>query len=234
VDCRRLLISLHIPKTGGQSFLRSLEALAEGDVIQDYHNRPLVEGFVERRLRHGGIDLVRLREIAGRLERTTGWVIVHGHFLAGKYRSVFPEARYICWIRDPVQRVCSHYAYWKYNSTKMKGVPEHLKPGLIEFATQERIRNMQTRFLCQTRLEAFDFVGITQEFDRSMRLFHAWSGTTLPAFKPLNQNANRNASGYRLDAETRARIEEVNSEDMDLYSCAIIQYEKLCSEHGIT
>jgi hypothetical protein len=86
------MVSIHIPKTGGQSFLQALEALTPSGVIPDYENRPLSPDPVPRRIKQHRLDMARMALIMERLRDTRDPVVVHGHFFSGKYRSVFPSA----------------------------------------------------------------------------------------------------------------------------------------------
>ena len=40
---------------------------------------------------------------------------IHGHFLPVKYRIALARrpAHYVTWLRDPVERIASHYAFWR-------------------------------------------------------------------------------------------------------------------------
>ena len=231
-DFQRLMISLHIPKTGGQSFMRVLESLTPHGFIPDYENRPISPDAVLRRIKQFRTDMARMALVTEQLRDREGPVIVHGHFISGKYRSVFPGAQFLTWLREPVERVCSHYAYWA-RFRKLKTGEGHAKMlTLEEFAAQENRQNIQSRFLAHTRLDGFDFLGITDQFERSLRLFAAWSATELVETPSMNRYVN--SGGYSLSPEIRSRIEAFNSLDMDLYARGLERFEALCEEHGLS
>ena len=232
-NSQNLWISIHIPKTGGQTFERGMKLLAQGGLVRDYRNRPVAEDAHEIRLRQAAMDAERMNNLQYMLGLGRGRVIVHGHFLASKYRAYFPDASYLCWIRDPIERVCSHYAYWCRESSINQGRSEAEMPGLLEFAEEPRHRDVQSTFVNDVRMEVFDFLGITQHYSRSMRLFRAWSGTELPELTPVNQNPERDQSSYVMDSETRSQIEKLNARDIELYERAMTHFEELCRIHGV-
>ena len=95
------IVSVHIPKTGGVTFREILEKLAEGHIHYDYGDRPLSPPALAERVRR------RFRRVTVPPETR----VVHGHFLAAKYARVFPEAPIVVWLRQPLQRLSSHYNY---------------------------------------------------------------------------------------------------------------------------
>ena len=99
---------------------------------------------------------------------------MHGHFIATKYWRRYPDARYMAWFREPVERLASHYHYWKRkpdrkNPTCQRLIEEDLS--LEAFAALPEMRDVQARFLGEVPPERLAFVGITERYDESMDLF---------------------------------------------------------------
>jgi hypothetical protein len=113
----------------------------------------------------------------------------------------------------------------------LRGLADSEKPSLEEFASVESRRNVQSRFLCSTRLDCIDFVGITGQFGRSLRLFRAWTGIPDLQLPNLSKNRNRTGGRYEISLAERARIEELNALDMELFPRALARFERLCAEH---
>lgn len=103
-----MLISLHLPKTAGTSFFTSLEEYYGDRILRDYNDRPIRTPREER-------NSAALRQRVLNQSKDFGHIAcVHGHFLPFKY-SLCEGARFVTWIRDPLERLGSHYFYWKRN-----------------------------------------------------------------------------------------------------------------------
>jgi hypothetical protein len=222
-----LIVSIHVPKTGGETFRDILEALTEGHVQRDYADRPLAPLTVRQR--------IRLATARPQLE--PGARAVHGHFIATKYWRRYPDARYMAWLREPVERLASHYHYWKRkpdrkNPTCQKLIDEGLS--LEAFAALPEMRDVQARFLGEVPPQRLAFVGITERYDESIDLFRRAFFPGLPATtERTNANPERAGDGYDLDPAARAAIEKLNAADVALYAAALARFEELLAAHPV-
>ena len=222
-----LIVSIHVPKTGGETFRDILEELTEGHLQRDYGDRPLAPMSVRQRL--------RLATARPHLE--PGTRAVHGHFIATKYWRRYPDARYMAWFREPVERLASHYYYWKRkpdrkNPTCQRLIEEDLS--LEAFAALPEMRDVQARFLGEVPPERLAFVGITERYDESIDLFRQAFYPALPATaERTNANPERGRDGYDLEPSVRATIEALNSADVALYEAATDRFEVLLAEHAV-
>ena len=78
--CGAMLISLHLPKTGGTSFRASLREMFGSRLLEDYCDLPLNTRPL-RRKSHALIQCFALRH-----QRFPEFDCIHGHFLPLKYR----------------------------------------------------------------------------------------------------------------------------------------------------
>jgi hypothetical protein len=161
---------------------------------------------------------------------------VHGHFIATKYWRRYPNARYMAWFRQPVERLASHYHYWKRkpdraNPTCRRLTEEDLS--LEAFAALPEMRDVQARFLGEVPVEHLAFVGLTERYDESIELFRSAFYPELSAAS-ARQNANPDREGerYGLDPGVRTAIERLNAADMALYVAAGDRFEALLAEHA--
>jgi len=223
-----VLISLHLPKTAGTSF-HALLASHFGDRLRDdYADRPLHATVTARRLRalRAGI---RLLQRPGEL---TGVDAVHGHFLAIKY-SLWrggPGWRRVTWLREPVERLASHYHYWRRSYAPESAGLLHRRMmeegwSLERFCLGPELRNIYQQFLWGVPLGRFDFVGITEHFDHDIDDFarRILGIGSLCALDGDGAGANVNPaapSRYVEDASLRARIERYHAADVTLYRAA--------------
>ena len=235
---RNLIVSIHVPKSGGTTFKTALLALSE-NVYLDYDDKPLSSDYPARQIKNHAQDNARYLEIRRALaDRPDKLTIVHGHFLASKYATVFPEARFAIWFRDPVERLISHYYYWRRNPDSDNTLSSRLTEkslSLSEFAGIAEARNIHCRFMDRRPLDQFDFVGITEEYDRSVRLFLKILYPTIADFSvaSVNQNTEKKSVAYEIVEETRRLIEKYNEEDRKVYESARQRFGQLCKEYGV-
>ena len=223
-----LIVSVHIPKTGGETFRDILEALTEGHLQRDYGDRPLAPMTLRQR--------IRLATSRPHLKPDTR--AVHGHFIATKYWRRYPQASYMAWLREPVERLASHYHYWKRkpdrnNPTCRKLIEEDLS--LPAFAALPEMRDVQTRFIGEVPVTDLAFVGLTERYDDSIELFRCAFYPDMAA-QADRQNANPERSGdnYDLPPTTRASIAEMNRADTELYGQATARFESLLAANGVS
>src|SRR5437773_5755585 len=103
-----MLISLHMPKTAGQSFAAALKAHFGDTLVEDYGGFPMNTPEAVR-------NATALEESVALAENEfPGVECIHGHFLPLKYSGLARrQATFITWMRHPVERVVSNYHYWK-------------------------------------------------------------------------------------------------------------------------
>ena len=202
-----MLVSVHIPKTGGMTFLKNVLEPAFGDrVLCDYGDRPMAHGTAER-------NAHALRFVPGD-DLLARYDCVHGHFLTMKYANAAKPCKFVCWLRDPVQRVVSRFLYSKRNSiVSIKDMT------FTEYCRWERHHNMYAKYLWGFDIERFDFVGITEDYERSLDVFRRRFGIDARR-EELAFNANPDKDirqAYAVSGKEREFIERTNTEDRDIY-----------------
>ncbi|SOB62135.1 protein of unknown function (plasmid) [Pseudodesulfovibrio profundus] len=194
------VISVHVPKTGGSSFLDILRKNYGAKLLVDYG----------------------LEATTALAAMTSGeHEIVHGHFVADKYVDV-QGARYITWLRDPIQRLFSHYQFWQRN--KFPRSPFWRQQyynnfTFEEFAFSPAVRNEQARYLGGMDIKTFSCIGITEFFVESMELFSKSLGMDIELDNlPQHRVNTLSKKGYELDDKgLRAALYEFHSLDYQLY-----------------
>jgi Sulfotransferase family len=229
---KKLIISIHIPKTGGTTFLEFLKAGVQEVLYLDWG-----PGSKDNRLYRHRKRLAAQFESITDLESLSGRSVIHGHFKAGKYLPKFPKAIYVTWLRDPVERVASHYFFWQRrpfmdDALCNKVITE--KMTLEEFARLEAIRNVQHRFLSPLGVEGFAFIGITEEYERSLELFRRLIYPDIQ-FDPMmrNYNPDRPRKFYDLELGVRERILKLNDLDAYTYLDGIHRFRRMCDQVGL-
>ena len=218
-----MLVSLHLPKTAGTSFLRLLESHYGAGLLRDYDDRPLNRERWQRRATALG-GCLRNALPAGHLR---GIECIHGHFLPVKYRLLGwrTKVRFVVWLRDPVERLASHYFYWQRSYDPVNAEPLHRRVvgegwDLERFCLGPELQNTYSQFLWAFPLSRFDFVGITERYAEDAAFFaREFLGTATPDTAPENVNSTQRAGDdtvYISDPGFRRAIEEHHAEDMAL------------------
>jgi len=229
-----LIISIHISKTGGTTFLDVLRGCAEEVLYLDYD----YEGPSPNALfRRGKRVTASPESIINDIESLPGRSVIHGHFQAKKYAGRFPNAAYVTWLRDPVERIVSHYLYWQ--RSRIPGEPQWeqftaQQTSLEQFAQLKFVRNLQQAYLIPLGVEQFDFIGITEEYDRSLELFRRlFCPEAQFDATARNENPNRQGKFYDLDPELRKKILQSNERDASIYLDGVRRFHQLCEQMGI-
>ena len=237
-DCsknQKLIISIHIPKTGGTTFVDVLRKCAEEVLYLDYsHEVGLGSTALFRR---GKRLKAPFESVVDDLESLQGRSVIHGHFAPKKYSGRFPNAIYVTWLRDPVERVVSHYFYWQRSYLPGDARWEQVamqKMSLEQFAQLDFARDVYSRWFSPLGVERFDFVGIMEEYDRSLEMFRRLICPEIQLDSTLrNQNPNRGGNFYDLGPELRRKILELNQRDAYVYLDGVRRFRSLCAQVGL-
>jgi hypothetical protein len=82
------------------------------------------------------------------------------------------------------------------------------------------MRNIYTQYLWAFPLENFDFIGITEYYEKDFIFFREHYLTKEIPVRKLNVNPDKKAN-YRISKPLRKKIEAYNAEDMALYERAL-------------
>lgn len=220
-----MLISLHIPKTAGTSLATSLR-LHFGDGLRlDYADTPMQVPRARRQWR-AARDGWLLRKSLPQKTRC-----VHGHFLAVKYRLACTgrNATFVTWLREPVQRMVSHYHFWRRDYTPNAAEPLRRKMveedwSLERFCLGPEMQNLYRRYLWAFAPRRFDFIGITEHYSDDLVEFSArYLDGSRSGQDVVNANPERAKSGYEVEPDLRRKIEFHHSHDVALYRWAVTQ-----------
>ncbi|NQX90231.1 MAG: hypothetical protein HRT77_16395, partial [Halioglobus sp.] len=155
---------------------------------------------------------------------------IHGHFLPLKYL-LLADARptvFITWMRDPIERLVSHYHYWYavYDPDSTDTRPLHRRVveeqwSLEQFCLSDAMRNLYSQLLWGFPLERFDFIGITEHYADDLSAFsQAFLGRELPA-RVRNPRQSPRPEADELGGLLRARVAKWHAADCELYRRAL-------------
>ena len=247
-----LIAFVHIPKTAGHTVTSMFRAAYTRKSLHKSGNYlKSVEG-TERKvtMATGGWE---------NWHRRGGRVTV-GHVPLSLFRRQLPAGtRYITFLREPIDRVLSHYyRHIRQQDPSRAGV---IKPGAgakvkadsIEQALLElrmpQLNNLATRFLCghepigelpdsalddaKENLRGFAFVGMQGRFEESLVLLQRMLG--LGAVPYVDRHVSDEGARPAVDEipdEQRALIEDCNRLDAELYRFGLTLFEKSVQEAG--
>ncbi|MDO5641765.1 MAG: sulfotransferase family 2 domain-containing protein [Paracoccus sp. (in: a-proteobacteria)] len=220
-----IVISVHIPKTGGTSFREILGDTFGQAVFEDYDwlERPAV-------LSGTTLDDADEGDIRAALK---GVRCIHGHFPAAKYdrlrRIDGIRPIFITWLRDPVERAISAYYFLRQNPSDLP--IEQMRPwerdaktmSIGEFLTSTKFGvNRQTAQLRKVAIEDFDFVGCTEDYDTSITIFsHLFRAGKPPRTVPVKRkNPDRKGARYEIAPDIRKSLLAANAHDLLLHRYA--------------
>ena len=219
-----LLVSVHLPKTAGQTF---------GRILRNHYG-PRFRLVKEDRPIHDAPTRRKWRALMG-LAKLSGGALneidcIHGHFLPVKFLGVAAvrPVHFVTWLRDPVQRLISHYQYWK------RTVPESLdfrlhhrmlaeNWSLERFAMGEEMRNFYSQFFWGFPCEQLGFVGIVEHFDDDLAWFcQSFLGQQVqPDIRNVNPEKGVRET-YSLDPHLERDIRAFHALDVQLYDWSVM------------
>ena len=217
-----LLVSLHLPKTAGTSFRIALRQHFGDALREDYAAPPMQAPRGQR-------EWQALRGVAHARRSLRGARAVHGHFLPVRYRlATFGRpVHYLTWLRDPVERVVSHYHYWRRDyagedpAQPLRNRMLREAWSLERFCLGPELRDVYRQYLWGFSPRRFDFIGITEHYaDDLLRMARRFPTLQLSRLHALG-NPERPASRYVLAPGLRERIASHHAADMRLYAWAL-------------
>jgi hypothetical protein len=226
-----VLISLHLPKTAGTSFAATLHAQYETGYLADYDDLPMQVPAWRRRLRalYEGLRIRRSwrNEVA----------CIHGHFLPAKYRYALGQngkpAQYVTWLRHPVERVVSHYYYWRRDydgSDPRQPLRNRMLAedwSLERFALGPEMRDLYCQYLWRFDPSLFSFIGITEHYVQDLARFVETFGWHAAVLEHALRNPDREDDVYPISASLRERLIQHHARDMALYEFAVWRRDRL-------
>jgi hypothetical protein len=212
------LISFHIPKTAGTSFSEILQK-QYGKKLLKIYDQPLLD-----QCKSSDLPVSKLQKFSA----------IHGHFMASKaWLKAFPDAYFITWIRDPYERLCSHYTFWQHTKTPGKDAALFRKntPSLLTFCTDEvyhKRNRIYKYFLQDFPIDKLSFVGEISSLEEDMQALAAqmrWKKIT--RFPKLNMSPE--GSSLTVEKHEKIAILEALADEYKIYHKLLDKRKQLIS-----
>jgi hypothetical protein len=231
----RVVIFLHLPKAAGSTLNRVIAQQYPPAAIFKIAGPPTPDV---------------MREIAEKTGEGGAIRVITGHAPFGVHAAVTRPFTYLTVLRDPVDRLLSHF----YFAGKLPTHPLHAEIASGALTVTElarRLANLQTRYLAdksarkagepssdKTLASAkenlsryFAVVGIAERFDETQVLLQRRLGWKARAVVNSNVTRGRPSSAVHSE-EDRAAIRAVNALDLDLYDWARTRFDTEIAAEG--
>jgi len=230
---------IHIPKTAGTAFRVLLEKQFSQNEI--FPNKKDIQSNDEQ--------YPTLSEVLKYKTIERDVKLLMGHYPLAMYRVFDEKPTMSILLRNPVQRVISNIFHMKNNDPNFKD----LSPAQIYGKGGWHFINLQTRYLidnglnmhmryldakplgspamsqAKKHLNLCEFVGLSEELDKSVRLANKLFDWTLEEPKMVNVAQSKK----EVSPQLLNRIRKDNQIDIKLYQAAKLRFDSLCESNGI-
>lgn len=215
-------VFIHVPKTAGTSLVHAfIKLFGDQYVLQRYPDQNPVRTWWQKMYRRLSLFV-----------REYVWMyrFIVGHVPVTDYLRRMPDGSfqkrhndvYMIFLRNPLERAISHYYYWQQISdtrNKLWNDFQENKPTVEDFLLNPIYANFHTRYLKEYPIEAFDFVGISEEYDKSILLLRRMF-PELHNLEVLHYNSTAVKDDSKIKQLSQSVINqfcEMNREDYRLY-----------------
>ena len=237
------LVFVHVPKTAGTTLQSIISRLYKPhEILAEYPAEPLSR--LEQRFKRLSTEQhVTIKAILG-------------HFPYGSCNWLEERPTYVTVLRDPVDRLISHYHFVKrapdHYLHKTINVQDMLLEEYVGSGISLEMDNGQTRMICGPAAMKIPFgqctadmlaeakynlrnriavVGLTEDFDRTVILMRRMFGWGWPFYVSRNRTRNR-PRRTEIAPETIHMMEEQNRFDIALYNYARELFNARVLEEG--
>lgn len=193
-----MIISIHIPKTGGSSF---------GEILKSVYGENLWINYGQQ----WNAMTSKKNLISSNIE------CLHGHFEFNAFDEEFPESQKITWLRDPVERTISLYNHIMNRPDQGNEIIMDIyqnKPSLNEFSGIPWIRNQGLNYLVDSTPSDFKFIGFLENFTASLQQCAKILGWhRIPESRWINRGNKTEVSN--IPQETIQTVKKNNKEEYE-------------------
>ena len=210
------LFFIHVPKTAGTSFRKAAEHyFSKEKICYDYGEKqpetsPLIREFIYQKN-----DLFGLKSTL----KQHNISMLGGHVSARRFAPIVNQDRILTFVREPVSRLVSEFKHFKrhYN----------FQGELADFIKRPEFVNRQFRMLQGYPPHMLGFIGITEHYSESLKLFNHLYQVDLQDLS-LNMAGKEKAPAHALDEALIREIKKLNRQEIDHYQkCCELFYQRI-------
>jgi len=270
IDGENTVVFVHIPKAAGSTITKVISRqYSPENIYKDYSTPGDSSDEVEPALASGEGEFERFNETALRHAREkyaafrqlsesarANIRIFQGHDGYGVHEMLPRPCVYFTLLRDPVDRILSHYYYVKRNSghylydevtSKNMSLEDYVSSGLtpeLDNSQTKYLAGLETPYLnfgdyssdilttAKQHIETnFILVGFTERFDETVLLLKRKLGWGEPYYTRVNVTENRPEKRQVSDSVLQA-IEKYNDLDLQLYQYAQERFAQEIVDYG--
>jgi len=212
------LIFVHVPKTAGTSFRNSLVSnIGHEGVLFDYGKAEKLtsKDVIQYIYKERNYNALKEHILRNKI------VLLTGHFPVSKYSHFFSPSLFCTFVREPIQRVISDYNHYVRHYKYEKDI--------LEFAQQPENKNKQSQFLEWGNYNEFGFLGLTEEYEKSLHLFNKTFDIEL-SVKTDNMGRENVNSIYTEKNYPIEELKKINAKDIENYEIYKSEFYKKISK----
>jgi mRNA-degrading endonuclease RelE of RelBE toxin-antitoxin system len=205
------LINIHIPKTAGTSFTKSLEQNYQ-KLSYDYGHkisRDVNELISEFNDFNKNLIVNNYKSIN----------CISGHILPIRYKKLYDlDWKFITWLREPSQRLYSSYLHLIRDSKK-NDFGKYLVDNRIlfeDFVFLPKIKNFYQRFFYNFPVENYFFIGVVERYKEDLIKLSQLSNMNFIEYNE-NRNGEKSNNIYDIEPNLLDKIKKYHSDDYRLY-----------------
>ncbi|HAT1978872.1 sulfotransferase family 2 domain-containing protein [Legionella pneumophila] len=194
---------VHIPKTAGTSFRKSLESFfGFNRIMYDYSPSSVETSEVIIRYFYK-----KNSDTYNFFKEIQDIKAVSGHVPIMKYLPFFGISQTMTFVRNPLEQMISHYLHYMQHNGFQGTLQQFIKnPGIYD---------CQALMLRHVPLELIGFIGLTEHYDRSVKLINHQYQLNLETL-----HLNQTPSGFTIDPDAINDIQSLIAHEQQLYNKA--------------
>lgn len=205
------LVNIHIPKTAGTSFRKSLEQNYQS-LSYDYGHKILRDiNELVSEFSDFNRNLV--------LDNYKSINCISGHILPIRYKKLYDlDWKFIIWLRDPAQRLYSHYYHLirDFENNDFGKLLVDSEMTFEDFVFLPKVRNFYQRFFYNFPVENYFFIGIVERYKTDLVKLSQLSNIDFIEYSE-NQNNEKSNNSYYIEPNLLDKIKNYHSDDYNLY-----------------